>query len=186
MRSQKRLWFLVLVLALGTMLVAPLTAAAQDGVAAQGCTLSGSMYVNAYLGLRLRATPSLAGQQVAVLWNGEYVKVIACDVHADGILWSNVEVTRNGVKSTGWASAAYLSTRGSTTPPPASCGVSTDSLRLRATPSLSGAIRRIVPMGTTLLTTLTADVAADGYTWRNLNLDGSNIWAARTFLRCTN
>lgn len=182
----KRWRWMIVVLALATLLGAPLAVVADDGLTAQGCTKAGDMYVTAYLGLRLRSTPSLVGQQVGILWNGEHVKVIGCDVQADGILWSNVEVSRFGTTISGWASAAYLTTGGITTPGPASCEVVTAALRLRAAPSLSGAILRIVPRGTTLLTTSTPETVADGYTWKNMTISGTSVWAAKTYLQCTN
>ncbi len=181
----KRWGWTIAVIALAALLCAPLAVAADDGPAAQGCTTAGDMYVTAYLGLRLRSTPSLASQQVGILWNGEHVKVIGCDVRADGILWSNVEVSRFGTTLTGWASATYLTTGGVNTPGPASCEVATAALRLRAAPSLSGAILRIVPRGTTLLTTSTPETMADGYAWKNMTISGTSVWAAKTYLQCT-
>ncbi|NLT74341.1 MAG: SH3 domain-containing protein, partial [Chloroflexi bacterium] len=154
------------------------------------CVPSGAVkYVNAYNGLRMRSAPGLASPLVTFLWNGEYVKVVGCDVWADAILWSQVEVNRYGVKTTGWVSAAFLVTYPGYNEPTdsytgAGCKVISGPLNLRATAGLKGKIVRTVPYGTILPYTATPDVTVDGIVWQELTLNGSVVYAARPYLEC--
>jgi len=185
MRSRKLLSTLIVLLALSAMLMAPLASAALT------CTPSVAVkYVNAYNGLRLRAAPGLSGALVTFLWNGEYVTVTGCDEWKDGILWSYVEVNRWGVKTAGWASAAYLVSYVGYTEPHDSftgdtgCKVIDGPLNLRDAAGLSGKILRTVPYGTILVPTATADVTVDGYVWQELDMDGTIVYGARKYMEC--
>lgn len=188
MRNRRLLTTVVMLLALSAMLLAPLAASAQ--VQVQACTPTNAVkYVNAYNGLRMRTAPGLASPLVTFLWNGEYVKVIGCDQWADAILWSYVEVSRYGVKTTGWVSAAFLVSYAGYTEPRdsytgAGCKVIDGPLNLRAAPGLKGAIVRTVPYGTILPYTATPDVTVDGLVWQELNLNGVNVYGARKYMEC--
>lgn len=172
----------VFIIALSAMLLLPLAASADDGT---------TMVVYAPLGLRLRAGASLSDAVLLVLYNGEQVTVFGDPVWNQGIRWSNVEVTRWGVTTTGWAASAYLASYPGYEEPrdhftgEAGCKVTaTAGLRLRTAPTLSGTISHIVPYGTILVPTGEADVVADGYTWTNLYTNGTSVWAANAYLEC--
>jgi len=189
MRTHRLFLAVVVMIALAAMLVAPMAAAAQE-VTAQLCTPSGAVKtVNAYNGLRMRSAPGLASPLVTFLWNGEYVKVIGCDQWKDAILWSYVEVSRYGVKTAGWVSAAFLVTYQGYTEPRdsytgAGCKVIDGPLNLRAAPGLKGAIVRTVPYGTILPYTSTPDVTVDGLVWQELQLNGTVVYGARQYMEC--
>lgn len=185
MRSKRLLSFIVLVAVLAAALLAPLAASAVSP--AGGTALS----VNAVRGLRLRSEPNLSAPLLLALWNGERVTAIGEPVWAQGIRWSNVQVTRWGVTTTGWAASAFLTSYPGYVEPRgnfvngANCKVLAPAgLRLRSTPSLTGAIARIVPYGTVLRPTEAATVVADGHTWRNLFINGVALWGSTTFLDC--
>ncbi|MFO7697328.1 MAG: SH3 domain-containing protein [Anaerolineae bacterium] len=188
MRNRRLLSTVIMLLALSAMLLAPLAASAQ--VQVLPCTPTNAVkYVNAYNGLRMRTAPGLASPLVTFLWNGEYVKVIGCDQWADAILWSYVEVSRYGVKTTGWVSAAFLVSYAGYTEPRdsytgAGCKVIDGPLNLRAAPGLKGAIVRTVPYGTILPYTATPDVTVDGILWQELTLNGSTVYGARKYMEC--
>jgi uncharacterized protein YgiM (DUF1202 family) len=189
MRTHRLISILIALLVLGSTLLAPLTAAAQAEAAA--CVPSGAIKtVNAFTGLRLRSAPGLASPLVTFLWNQEHVKVVGCDVWADAILWSQVEVNRFGVKTTGWAAAAYLSSYVGYTEPrdeytgSSGCKITTDALRLRAAPGLKAKVLRVVPYGTILPFTSTPDVTVDGYVWQELTMNGTIVYGARMFMEC--
>ena len=179
----------LLIVMLLTMVLTPLTAAADEASAALCAPSLAVKYVNAYNGLRMRSAPGLAGPLVTFLWNGEYVTVTGCDMWKDAILWSYVEVNRYGVKTSGWVSAAFLvSYKGYTEPRDgyvgAGCKVIDGPLNLRAAPGLKGKIVRTVPYGTILPYTATPDVTVDGLLWQELKLDGTIVYGARKFLEC--
>lgn len=186
MRSKKLLSVLVLSIALAAMLLAPMA-----GSAAPNGTAATTMVVNAPLGLRLRTGTSLSEPVILMLLNGEQVTVIGEPVWNQGIRWSNVQVTRWGITTTGWAASAYLANypgyaepRGNFTNG-ANCKVLAPAgLRLRSAPGLTGTISRIVPYGTVLVPTGASPVSADGYTWRSLFINGTSLWGAGEFLDC--
>jgi uncharacterized protein YgiM (DUF1202 family) len=188
MRKHRLLSVIILGIAMIAMLLAPLATAAQ--VQAQACVPTNAVkYVNAFNGLRMRSAPGLASPLVTFLWNGEYVKVIGCDVWADAIRWSYVEVNRYGVKTAGWVSAAFLVSYAGYTEPRdsyvgAGCKVIDGPLNLRAAPGLKGAIVRTVPYGTILPYTATPDVTVDGIVWQELTLNGQIVYGARKYMEC--
>jgi len=175
---------IVLVATVAALLM-PLAAAAEDA-----CVPSGAIkVVNAYNGLRMRTAPGLASPLVTFLWNGEQVKVVGCDVWKDAILWSQVEVNRYGVKTTGWVSAAFLVSYVGYTEPRdsyegAGCKVIDGPLNLRSAPGYAGKVVRTVPYGTILPYTSTPDVTVDGLAWQELTMNGSTVYAARKYLEC--
>ncbi len=186
MRSKKLLTLAVLTLALAALLAVPMAAFAAPNGANEA-----TMVVYAPLGLRLRTGTSLSEPVLLVLYNGEQVTVLGEPVWNQGIRWSNVQVTRWGVTTTGWAASAYLANYPGYDEPrdgfidDEGCKVTAAAgLRLRAAPSLSGAISRIVPYGTILVPTGEAVVSADGYTWQDLIINGTSLWGAREYLEC--
>lgn len=189
MLNRKLLTLALLLVILLTMVLTPLTAAA-DGAEAAACVPSMAVkYVNAYNGLRMRSAPGLASPLVTFLWNGEYVTVTGCDQWKDAILWSYVEVNRWGVKTAGWVSAAYLVSYAGYVEPRdsyegAGCKVIDGPLNLRAAPGLTGTVLRTVPYGTILPYTSTPDVTVDGYVWQELQMDGTIVYGARKYLDC--
>jgi uncharacterized protein YgiM (DUF1202 family) len=186
MRSKKLLSFAALVITLAAVLLGPMAvAAAPNG--ANGTT----MVVYAPLGLRLRTGTSLSEPVLLYLVNGEQVTVLGQPVWNQGIRWSNVQVTRWGVTTTGWAASAYLANypgydepRDSFVGGPGCKVTAAAGLRLRSTPSLAGAISRIVPYGTILVPTGDGPVSADGYVWQKLFINGTSLWGAKEFLEC--
>jgi len=189
MLNRKLLSLALLVVILLTMILTPLTAAADDAVAAACVPSMAVKYVNAYNGLRMRTAPGLASPLVTFLWNGEQVKVVGCDVWKDAILWSQVEVNRYGVKTTGWVSAAFLVSYVGYTEPRdsyegAGCKVIDGPLNLRSAPGYAGKVVRTVPYGTILPYTSTPDVTVDGLAWQELTMNGSTVYAARKYLEC--
>lgn len=186
MRSKKKLTLAVLTLTLIAVLVGPMAVAA-----APNGTNGTTMVVYAPLGLRLRTGTSLSEPVLLVLYNGEQVTVLGEPVWNQGIRWSNVQVTRWGITTTGWAASAYLADYPGYVEPRDSfegdsgCKVTASAgLRLRSEPSLSAQISRIVPYGTILVPTGDATVAADGYTWQNLYINGTSLWGAGEYLEC--
>ncbi len=186
----KRRWLAWLVIMVTVALVAaPLTALA-DGAEAT-CEPSGeTLTVYAPLGLNLRGEPTLSGAILAGLLDTETVTVVGCDTWADGILWRNVETYRGGVAVSGWSAAAWMTGYPGYTEPRDSyegssgCKVTANALRMRAAPTLEGAIVGVVPYGSILTAGEAEDVSADGYTWMNVNFGGASVWAAGKYLEC--
>ena len=100
-------------------------------------------------------------------------------------------MTRWGITTEGWVASAYLANYPGYDEPrdgfvggPGCKVTASAGLRLRSTPSLTGTISRIVPYGTILVPTGAPPVAADGYNWLSLYINGTSLWGAREFLEC--
>ncbi len=131
--------------------------------------------------LRLRSSPSIAGTILTTMAGGTQGTVNSGPQMANGYEWWNITV---GAVS-GWAAGEFLTKiSGSPTPPTYSQGDqvrTTDSLRLRAAPSVLGAIITTMAIGS-VGTVNSGPVAADGYQWWNITVGGNTGWAAGAFL----
>jgi len=171
------------------MLLAP-GAALADGGSVTCSDTGGTRTVYAPLGLNLRSGPGLTQTILGGLLNEEIVTVLSCGEWSDGILWANVSVTRDYWTTEGWAAAAYMSNYAGYTEPYDSyegdtgCKVTAGALRLRAEPSLEGAILAVMPYGTILQDAGGERIKADEYTWMEVTLGEMSAWAASEYLSC--
>ena len=174
------------IIALG--LIAAVMFAAVPLAVTAAASIEWTNVVDAWLGLRMRTGPNLTEPITLVLYNGEEVRVKGDPIWAQGIRWSQVDVTRWSGTVEGWVASAYLANYPGYAEPvghfegdgykvTASIG-----LRLRTSPGLGHAVKRIVPYGAMLVETGTPDKYVDGVWWRELSLDGEPVWAAVQFL----
>lgn len=173
-------------MALLALLIMPVMALANGDGTGEWTTV-----VNARLGLRVRSGPSLTEPITFVLYNGQEVRVVGDPVWYQGIRWVELDFDRwDGVHVSGWCASAYLANYpGYEEPQDGYTGeegykvTPSIGLRLRSGPGLGYAVQRIVPYGTILERTSTASVSADGLTWVELDVNGTDLWAASEYLQ---
>ncbi len=174
---------LPLLLAVALLLLTPLAASA-DAVTAT---------VQAPVGLNLRENPGLNEPILLGLYDGETVTILdglSTAIYSNGVRWVEVGVWRWGYWYTGYCAFAYLNQYGAyggyhepkgEWAGPDGLKVTAGALNLRWGPGLVYGIGRVVPYGTVLEKTAAATVAADGYTWQQVNV-GGGLWGANTWL----
>lgn len=181
-----RIRIAVPLLALLALLLVPIVVLANGDGTGEWTTV-----VNARLGLRVRSGPSLTEPITFVLYNGQEVRVVGQPVWYQGIRWVELDFDRwDGVHVSGWCASAYLANYpGYEEPQDGYTGeegykvMPSIGLRLRSGPGLGYAVQRIVPYGTILERTATASVSADGLTWVELDVNGTDLWAASEYLQ---
>lgn len=144
-------------------------------------------------GLRLRSGPQSDAQiLIADLGTGSVVTAVDDQlVASDDNRWRHVRASDGTV---GWAAAGYLQQIGGETvtpppppPPPAPAKqfrVTTDSLRLRDQPSLSGSALTSLPLNAVVTEVDNNKVKADGIEWHHVRAeDGTVGWMARQYLK---
>jgi SH3-like domain-containing protein len=133
-------------------------------------------------GLRLRASPNTEAQiLIADLGAGSTVTAIDDElVTGDNNQWRHV---RTGNGTVGWAAANFLQQIGggtATPPPPKRFRVTTDSLRRRDQPSVSGTVLTSLPLNTVVTEVDNNKVKADGIEWHHVRAgDGAVGWMSR-------
>mgnify|MGYP000879571528 CR=1 FL=1 len=185
MKRSRFVRVLVPVAVLVALLIAPMMVSANGGG-----TEEWTKVVQARLGLRVRSGPSLAEAITFVLYNGQEVKVVGEPVWNQGIRWVELNFDRwDGVHVSGWCASAYLENYpGYDEPYDGYAGeegykvTPAIGLRLRTGPGLGYAVKRIVPYGTVLERTDTASAWGNGLEWVELDVDGTDLWAAKMYL----
>lgn len=139
--------------------------------------------------LHMRDAPSLAGLIIAGISTDQVLTIIDGPVVADGYTWYRVSI--GGIGTVGWVAGEFLVP--TSTSPGTGTGtgfafgdvvlVTADGLNLRAAPGVGGAVVVQLLAGTTALI-IGDPVAADGYTWYQVVINGSGDtgWAAGEFL----
>jgi uncharacterized protein YraI len=189
-RRTVRLAVVVAVLAALTALaIAPMSVLAK-GATVESASGEWATVVNARLGLRVRSGPSLTDAITYVAYNGDEMSVVGDPVWNQGIRWVEVDYDVLGdVHVTGWVASAYLDNYpGYDEPHDGYTGTegykvtAAIGLRLRVGPGLGYRVERIVPYGTVLERTATAGETYNGLHWVELDLAGTELWAASEYL----
>lgn len=134
-------------------------------------------------GLNLRSTPSTSGSILVTMPTGTEGTVLAGPTAANGFDWYQLQTSIG----TGWAAGEYLDLADPPDPPPGGefdVGDTVETvvgLRLRSTPSTSGAIVATMPVGT-VGSVLAGPTEANGYSWYQLNTTLGMGWAAGEYL----
>jgi uncharacterized protein YgiM (DUF1202 family) len=155
------------------------------GVAAQSVALAAGDTAVVFDGaLNLRDSASINANVNEVLADGTAVKVVAGPVTADGYDWYQVDTAAG---TTGWVDGEFLTTgtvTAATTPTLAagdSAVVIDGSLNLRDSATLSGNVVAALADGTAV-SVVGGPVAADGYTWYQVDTADGTGWVAGEFL----
>jgi len=133
--------------------------------------------------VNLRATPSLSGKIVLVMNGGSTVyDVSGTTTAANGYNWRHISYDG----TLGYAADSLLTFVKACSAAATYCITATPNLRLRASPSTSGAVVTSIPTNgavTSLSTTLTS---ANGYQWRHVQYGSVTGYCANEYLKtCT-
>jgi hypothetical protein len=133
--------------------------------------------------LHLRDAPGLSGAALAALPLGTTLTILDGPVAADGYTWYAVEVTDGS--GSGWVAGEFLAPWSGSSAFAAGDAaiVAGDGLSLRDAPTLAGAVVAYLALGSPVTIT-DGPVAADGYTWYAIALNGADAdgWVAGEFL----
>lgn len=148
------------------------TAMAQNGDYELVCTADA---------VRVRAEPGLDGAVVGSVYTGDVVNVSGQTVYADGYGWIPIYVQRTGVS--GYSADEFFER------PDGGSGwfrgtpvhVTSDNVNLRSGPGLGHSIVGNFDTGANGVVE-DGPRSADGYTWYNLTIQGTNGWMAADFL----
>lgn len=145
-------------------------------------TIGDSVFVDTD-GVNLRDRPSIDAGVNVILLADESGTVTAGPEQADGLTWYQVESGRGA----GWAASRYLAVGA---PDPASAsgiavgdevGIATDGINVRADPSLTADVVRILLAGE-VVPVVDGPRQADGYLWFKLATDRGEGWAIDRYL----
>ena len=140
-------------------------------------------------GLNFRSAPGLTGDVAVILPSGLRATVVAGPAAADNFTWYQLDA--NGV--TGWSAGEFLAPAGpilafaaqvsaaSLFPVGSPVLVADGELNLRAAAGLDAPIQDQLATGTAA-TVVGGPTASDGYTWYQLDVNGSSGWSAGEFL----
>jgi uncharacterized protein YgiM (DUF1202 family) len=130
--------------------------------------------------LNLRAAAGLDADVLMVLGNGDLATVLAGPESADGYDWYRLDIDG----TTGWAVRDLLAFAPAN-PDMIALGdvvlVNTDTLRLRDEPTTAGAVLDVLTGGREG-TVVGGPVAADGYTWFEMETAAGTGWVAGEYL----
>ncbi len=136
--------------------------------------------------LNLRSTPSTSGSVVTVMPSGTAGTIIAGPRDANGYSWYQLRTA----SAMGWAASSFLTSTGTSSPPPSAntfpagstVKVNTDSLNMRFAPGTRQPVVATLPVAT-VLTVTGGPTAAGGYSWYSVTSAAyGDGWVAGEFL----
>lgn len=155
------------------------------GASAQSATLAPGAKAVVFDGsLNLRDGATINANVLEVLADGTSVTVVAGPVSADGYAWYQVDTAAG---TSGWVDGEFLAAgpSASGTAPTLAAGNSAvvigGSLNLRDSATLNGGVMAVLADGAAV-TVVAGPVAADGYTWYQVQTPDGTGWVAGEYL----